>query len=258
MYSALSLAGQSCVPRCAQSEHGTTRTNPSACATSLNSSLGSTFTQIFTDTLPISSWFSNLLIVAHHPCAPSSRSPCIPQQHCGRCSGCRQPLPPARQCRTCALATQPSTAISRPAHARVPRHGRSARMRRMCRGSLRPASSALSLANLCPQLPRNFAALVVGKRVHHLFSFVTSLGKIRCHVCQPPCVRRSSQAEACELVTCSCPASRASARAAPSRPGWAQARTSASRCRTWSSERDGDGRTGRWRRTGRCPARRTR
>ena len=67
MYSALSLAGQSCVPRYAQSEHGTTRTNPSACATSLNLSLGSAVTSIFTDTLPIE-LFSNLAII-NHPCS---------------------------------------------------------------------------------------------------------------------------------------------------------------------------------------------
>lgn len=69
MHSALSLAGQSCVPRCAQSKHGTTRTNQSAYATSLNSSLGSAVTPIFTDTLPIS-WFSKLAIVAHTTLAP--------------------------------------------------------------------------------------------------------------------------------------------------------------------------------------------
>lgn len=66
MHSALSLAGQSCVPRCAQSEHGTTRTKPRERATSLNSSLGSAVTPIFTDTLPIE-LFSNLVIVSHHP-----------------------------------------------------------------------------------------------------------------------------------------------------------------------------------------------
>ena len=66
MHSALSLDGQSCVPRYAQSKHGTTRTNPSACATSLNSSLGSAVTPIFTDTLP-TELFSNLVIVSHHP-----------------------------------------------------------------------------------------------------------------------------------------------------------------------------------------------